>query len=208
VLFDCDGVLVDSESSVVRAWTRWAHDHGLDPEAVLPLIHGRRAEETVRDLITAEHRAVALGRIDRLELADAANVVAVAGAARLLGRIPEHQWAVVTSGTDLLARARLAAAGLPLPDVLVTSDDVYRGKPDPQGYVQAATRLGLPPVDTVVVEDTARGIEAARAAGVSAVVGVSERTLGTDADVVVADLTCLDWAAGILVRRDGVLRRG
>jgi len=207
VLFDCDGVLVDSDASVVRAWSRWARDHDLSPDVVVPLVHGRRTEETVRELIAAEHREAALDHINRLELTDAAAVQALAGAAQLLGAIPQGRWAVVTSGTSPLARARLAACGLPEPSVLVTADDVSRGKPDPEGYELAAALLGLATSVVVVVEDTARGVEAGRRAGASAVIGVSERALDTPADVVVRDLTCLGWAGGVVVRSDGVLRR-
>jgi mannitol-1-/sugar-/sorbitol-6-phosphatase len=207
VLFDCDGVLVDSDASVISSWSRWARDYELSPEAVVSLVHGRRTEETVRELVAAEHRAAALDHINRLELSDVAAVRALAGAAQILGTIPHRRWAVVTSGTTALARARLAACGLPEPVVLVTADDVRRGKPDPEGYELAAALLALATSDVVVVEDTARGVEAARRAGVSAVIGVSERALDTSADVVVRDLTCLGWAGGVVVRGDGILRR-
>jgi mannitol-1-/sugar-/sorbitol-6-phosphatase len=207
VLFDCDGVLVDSEVSVVRAWSRWAYDHALPPEVVVPLIHGRRAEETVRELMAPADRPPALEHINRLELEDAAAVAPLAGAAALLRAIPRDRWAVVTSGASVLTRARLAAAGLPQPDVLVTGDHVQRGKPDPQGYLLAAARLGVPPSGAVVVEDTERGVAAGRRSGVSAVIGVGERALSSDADVVVRDLTHVTWADGLLVRRDGLLHR-
>ena len=206
VLFDCDGVLVDSEDSVVHAWSRWAQVHALLPESVLPMVHGRRTEDTVRQLIDPQDQSAALEYINRLELEDAVSVLPVAGAVRFVGGIPHGRWAVVTSGTTALARARLAAAGLPQPAVLVTADDVRAGKPDPEGYASASARLGLAPPTVVVVEDSGNGVEAARRAGVSTVIGVSVRALDTDADVVVRDLTCLRWEDGVGVRREGVLR--
>jgi sugar-phosphatase len=119
-------------------------------------------------------------------------VTAIPGAAELIAALPLDRWAVVTSGTRLLATARLAAAGLPVPRVLVTADDVTDGKPHPEGYRTAATRLGLEPTDTVVLEDAPSGVTAARAAGVAAVIGVGTKD-GLEADVRVRDLTELRW---------------
>ncbi|NAZ82473.1 HAD-IA family hydrolase [Kineococcus sp. R8] len=200
VLFDCDGVLVDSDASVTAAWSRWSRDEGLDPVAVVAQVHGRRAADTVAALVAARGRAAALERIDRYELEAAAEVTAVPGAAELTAALPAGRWAVVTSGTRALATARLAAAGLPAPAVVVTADDVRVGKPDPEGYRLAARLLGVEPGRCVVVEDAASGVAAARAAGVAAVVGVGKRALATDADVVVRDLREVDRveaAAGV-----------
>jgi mannitol-1-/sugar-/sorbitol-6-phosphatase len=191
ILFDCDGVLVDSDASVYSAWGRWAVAQSLDPDEVRLVVHGRRSEDTVAELLPPERRAEAEALIDRFEIEDAASVRAIPGAAELLAAVP--RWAVVTSGTYDLATARLRAAGLPIPPVLVTADDVQRGKPDPEGYAAAARRLGVDPAETVVLEDAAAGIAAARAAGVGAVVGVGRP--GLDADAQVADLTELRWAA-------------
>jgi mannitol-1-/sugar-/sorbitol-6-phosphatase len=120
--------------------------------------------------------------------------------------LPPGSWAVVTSGTRLLATARLAAAGLPAPTVLFAADDVPRGKPDPAGYRQAAEALGLPPSDCVVLEDSPAGIAAGVAAG-AAIVGVSERALETDVPVVVRDLRGLSWDDGALrVPAEALLR--
>lgn len=192
VLFDCDGVLVDSDASVSSAWRRWAVAQGLDPGEVSDLVHGRRAADTVAVLLPPERRAEAELMINTYEVDDAAAVTAIAGAVDLVATVPS--WAVVTSGRRELALARLRAAGLPVPDVLVTADDVQHGKPHPEGYLAAAAGLGIDPADTIVVEDAAAGIAAARAAGVAAVVGVG-RT-GLDADAWTADLTGLRWTAG------------
>ncbi len=203
VLFDCDGVLVDSDASVVAAWSRWAVDLGLEPGHVTGMVHGRRSVDTVTLLVPGDGRDDALARIDRYEVEYARAVTPIAGARDLLAMMPVGSWAAVTSGTRALAGARLAAAGLPAPDVLVTADDVARGKPDPEGYLAAAARLGVAPHDAIVLEDAPAGIAAARAAGVAAVVGVGGRGLDQEADVVVADLRSLRWTGSGLVVSGG-----
>ena len=194
VLFDCDGVLVDSDRSVTDAWSRWAVEHGLPAAEVVAVVHGRRSADTVAALIPAPQRAAALALIDRYEVDAADGVVAVAGARELLASCPAGRWAVVTSGRRELALARLAAAGLPVPAVVVTADDVRRGKPDPEGYVAAAAHLGADPAEAVVLEDSPDGIRAARAAGVASVVGVGDRAREAGADALVPDLTALRWS--------------
>jgi sugar-phosphatase len=207
LLLDCDGVLVDSDASVDRAWSRWAHRYGLPADQVGAAVHGRRSEDTVRLLIAEHARDEALATIDRYEVEDAASVTAIPGAGDLLGPLPPWVWAVVTSGIRPLARARMAAAGLPDPPVLVTADDVTRGKPAPDGYLAAAALLGVPAGESIVLEDSAAGVAAARAAGVRLVVGVGRRALDTDAPVVVADLRGVRWSAGALrVAASGLLR--
>jgi sugar-phosphatase len=193
VLFDCDGVLVDSDSSVQTAWSRWAEEHGLLPADVLAMVHGRRSVDTVAALLPGPRREAALALIDRYELEAALDVRAVAGAGQLLSSCPPGAWAVVTSGRQELALARLAAAGLPTPAVLVTGDDVRRGKPDPEGYLAAAALLGVAPAEAIVVEDSPDGIRAARAAAVSAVLGVGRRAADAAPDARVPDLTAVRW---------------
>jgi len=178
VLFDCDGVLVDSDSVVVRSWTRWAQRLGLEPDVVLATVHGRRAADTVA----------------ALELEDADDVTVIPGAAALLASMPADRWATVTSGSPVLARARLVAAGLPVPEVLVTSADVTHGKPHPEGYLAAAAHLGVPADECLVLEDSPAGIRAAQAAQVRHVVRVGDRELGDlRADAEVPDLRSLRW---------------
>ncbi len=157
LLFDNDGVLVDSDAAVAASWSRWALEHDLDPAAVLAVVHGRRAADTVADLVAEDRRAAAAELIDRYELQDAGTVPAVAGAADLLAALPPDVWAVVTSGTPALATARLTAAGLPLPGAMVTGHDVRTGKPDPEGYLLGARLLGVPPEESVVVQDAPAG---------------------------------------------------
>jgi sugar-phosphatase len=197
VLFDCDGVLVDSVASGERAWSQWAVEYGLEPAAVLDGVHGRRSVETVAMHLPAALRQEALRRIDGLEIADARNTAAIPGAEELIASLGDH-WAVVTSAAPGLLRARLEAAGLPLPRVAVTAADVQRGKPAPEGYLLAAAGLGTPPGDCVVIEDSATGIRAGRDAGAGHVVGVGPGALETGAQPVVKDLSGLSWQAGAL----------
>jgi sugar-phosphatase len=192
LLFDSDGVLVDSDASVLHSWTRWAQRWDLDPAEVTAMVHGRRSADTVALLMAVEDRAPALAEIDRYEVEDAATVSALPGAAELLDALPAGSWAVVTSGRRELAVARLRAAGLPVPSVLVCAEDVPAGKPDPTGYLRAAVELGLPTAECVVVEDSPAGVAAGVAAGAT-VLGVSERALDTPAVAVVRDLTGVTW---------------
>lgn len=203
LLFDCDGVLVDSDPSVVSAWSRWATSHGLEPAEVVELVHGRRAVDTVHHLIEPELRAEALELVNRYEIEDAGTVLAIAGADALLRSMPRDRWAIVTSALSDLARARITAAGLPFPDVLVTADRVAKGKPDPEGYLLAAKLLGRDPAVCIVVEDAPQGVAAARAAGVGWVVGVGPRAAEAGVDAVVDDLTALSWTAGGLACHPG-----
>lgn len=193
VLLDNDGVLVDSTDSGEAAWRTWAVRRGLDPEAVVALVHGVRSRETVARFVPADQVDAATAEIDGLELASTAGTVAIPGAAALVGSLPEPARAVVTSAPRPLAVARLRAAGIPVPTTIVSSEDVSQGKPAPDPYLAAAARLHLEPASCVVLEDSTSGIRAARAAGVGAVVGIGASALGQGCDVVVADLTHLRW---------------
>ena len=208
VLFDSDGVLVDSDTSVARAWSRWAQRYQLEPQLVAAIVHGRRASDTVDILIEPAQRQSALALINAFELEDAWSVVAIPGARDLVESLPAHAWAVVTSATATLARARLDAAGIALPRVVITADDVERGKPAPDGYLAAAAALGIPPAEAILVEDTESGVQAGRQAGVPVVLGVGVRALATDAAVVVTDLRDIAWGDGLVVPRRSVLRAG
>ena len=193
VLFDCDGVLVDSDAAIVDAWTRWARDLDLDVDTVLASVHGQRSADTVRDFVAPDRRSAELDRIDRYELESAGAVHAIPGAAALAASMPDGSWAVVTSGTTVLATARLRGAGLTVPDVLVSANDVQRGKPDPEGYRLAADRLGVAPRDAIVLEDAPAGIRAARAAGARAVIGIGARAREAGVDGWAMDLRDLRW---------------
>lgn len=165
ILFDMDGTLVDSTPVVERQWRRFAERHALDYAQIMKISHGRRNQETIREI--APHLATAeiFAEFDAMEIEDRGGVVAVGGSADLLGRLAGHERAVVTSASRALARSRLKAVQLPVPDVLIGADDVEHGKPDPEGYLAAARRLGVERGACVVFEDTVPGLEAARAAG-------------------------------------------
>jgi sugar-phosphatase len=207
IVFDSDGVLVDSDASVDRAWRRWSAARGLDAEHVIDVAHGHRSRETVDRFVAEADRPAAQEEIDRLELEDAATVTAVPGALALVRSIPAGRWAVVTSGVRVLAMARLDAAGMPLPEVVITADDVVHGKPDPEGYAAAMRRLGVDPARTIVLEDAPGGVRAALAAGAGAVVGVGMRAVATPAVAVVRDLRALAWdGVGLRVDPEARLR--
>ena len=193
IVFDLDGVLVDSDASVVDAWTRWAIARDLDPATVIEVCHGQPSRATVRAFVDPAHEATALADIDRIELELAGEAHALPGAHALLASLPPGRWAVFTSGTRALASARLAACGIVPPPVFVTADDVVNGKPNPDGYLLALARLDADPARSLVVEDAPTGIAAARAAGVGTVIGVGPRAIGTSVDVVVGDLGAVGW---------------
>jgi len=165
ILFDLDGVLIDSTACIIRHWQQWAERYCLDLAEIMSVAHGRRTVETMR--LVAPHLDVEeeAQRFAEIEAADAEGVVTIAGALSLLDVLPADVWAIVTSGTREVAKARLRSQGLPLPKIMVTAEDVTNGKPDPEPYLVAANRLGVPAANCVVVEDSPAGIAAAAAAG-------------------------------------------
>jgi sugar-phosphatase len=169
ILFDLDGVLVDSTGSVSRQWRRWAVERNLDPEKVLEIAHGVRTIEIVRKMapdIDAEAEVI---RLEKREADDHEGVAVMPGAADLLRSIPDGRWCVVTSGTSYLAAARLKLGNLPTPKVLVSADHVTKGKPDPEPYLMGAKLLGMNPAECLVIEDAPAGIRAAHAGGMKAI---------------------------------------
>jgi len=165
ILFDLDGVLVDSTASVGRVWRAWAEQHGLDPDYVIRTAHGRRSVETIRLCAPHIDAEAAVRIVEKLEIDDTLDLAVINGARELLSSIPADKWAVVTSGTRALATSRMRAANLPVPSILVTANEVSEGKPHPEPYLKGAELMGLAPADCLVVEDTPAGIQAARAAG-------------------------------------------
>jgi len=193
ILFDLDGVLVDSTRSVDRQWRIWAREVGVEPDRVIEIAHGRRTVEVVRLLaphLDAEPEVV---RIERREAADLDGVEVMAGSHALLSSIPEGSWCVVTSGTRYLAHSRLQHARLPVPKVLVSADDVNRGKPHPEPYLKGAELLGFNPADCLVIEDAPAGIEAAHAAGMKAIGLTSTYSIAQlqQADAVIGSLNSI-----------------
>jgi sugar-phosphatase len=165
LLFDLDGVLTDSTPAVARVWSKWAVEHGFDPEEVVERAHGRPSLATIREYLpNADH--LAENRIvERREIEDIEGVVPLPGALELLASLPEDRWTIVTSCTRPLAEVRIKAAGLPLPKRMITSSDITQGKPHPEPYLKGAAILGFPAADCIVVEDAPAGIQAGKAAG-------------------------------------------
>ncbi|MBY8973697.1 MULTISPECIES: HAD-IA family hydrolase [unclassified Pseudomonas] len=173
-LFDMDGTLLNSIAAAERVWSIWAERHGLDVEAFLPTIHGARAIDTItRQALPGVDPEVEAQWITDAELNDVDGVVAIPGAVAFLKGVPADQWALVTSAPKALALRRLQAAGIPVPAVWVTAEDVANGKPDPACYLLGAKRLGVSVEDSLVFEDAAVGIRAGEAAGADVVVVTS-----------------------------------
>jgi mannitol-1-/sugar-/sorbitol-6-phosphatase len=164
ILFDLDGVLLDSTRVVAAQYRRWAVENGLDPEKVMKAAHGVRTIEVIKRVAPHLDAVAETQKIEKREAA-ADDVVRMPGAVELLGSIPKGRWCVVTSGTRFLAVTRMRKFGVPVPEIMVTADDVKNGKPDPEPYLKGAELLGVKPADCVVVEDAPAGIQAAKGAG-------------------------------------------
>ncbi len=165
MLFDLDGVLIDSSTCITRHWSRWAQQHSFDLAAIMEVAHGMRTVETMRLVAPHLDLEAEAARFTAAEVAETDGVVQIEGASELLGMLPAEAWAVVTSAGLDLAKSRMRRAALPLPRLFVTSDDVKQGKPAPEPYLLAAERMGLATDQCVVLEDSPAGIEAAQAAG-------------------------------------------
>lgn len=183
LLIDLDGTLVDSHDAIVRAWCRWAERRGVDPAVIWPVMPGRTAGAVMRQVRPDLPRAVLT--VDQAELlewqvSDIDGVTALPGAGSLLAALPADRWAIVTSGSSPLACARLRAARLPIPSVLIGCDTLTTSKPDPTGYLAAAARLGMPPARCLVIEDSAAGIEAGHAAGMRVLAVTADEPAAAD----------------------------
>jgi sugar-phosphatase len=193
LLFDNDGTLISSIESVNRCWSRWAREYGITAEAFARVeLHGRPAAEVAADLLPADVVPEAVARIEQLEVEDVAGgVVLLPGTAELLDRLPADRWAVVTSATRRLAEARLEEVGI-RPKLMITADDITRGKPDPEPYLLGARQLGVDPARCVVFEDAPAGLVAGRAAGMRTVaLATTHQRSELVADVVVRDLSAV-----------------
>jgi sugar-phosphatase len=183
-LFDMDGTILTSIKAAERVWGLWAEGHGLDVEAFLPTIHGKRTEETIRALnLPGVDPVREAAFITRAEIEDVAGIEAIAGAAAFLADLPRERWAIVTSAPRLLAEARILAAGLPMPEVLVAAEDVERGKPAPDPFLLGARKLGVAPADCLVFEDTLAGLQSAQAAGMASIVVTTTHAHPLETDV-------------------------
>ena len=211
LLFDLDGVLVDSTPAVERVWTKWALAHGFDPQETVRQAHGRPSIATLRELLPdADHEAENRD-MEQREIEDIEGVVPLPGALELLRALPADRWAIVTSCTRPLAEVRIRVAGLPQPRYVITSDDVTNGKPSPEPYLAGAASLGFAGADCLVVEDAPAGVRAGKAAGAKVIAlrtTMPDNELqGAGADWIVEDLSALaldgasrEGGLGILIR--------
>lgn len=165
LLFDLDGVLINSTPAVSRVWRRWAVEQGFNPDEVVAHAHGRPSLATVREYLPdADHQAENR-EVERREIEDIDGIIPLPGALNLLASLPKDRWTIVTSCTRPLAKVRIKAAGMPVPDKLITSNDVTQGKPHPEPYLKGATLLGVSARECIVLEDVRPGVRAGKAAG-------------------------------------------
>jgi len=169
ILFDLDGVLVDSTGSVDRQWRIWARERGIDEEKVIAIAHGVRALEVIRTIAPHLDAEAEVGKLENREAADHDGVVVMPGAIDLVRSIPADQWGVVTSGRYRLASSRLELAGVPTPRVMIAADNVDHGKPHPEPYLKGAAALDVDPKQCLVIEDAPAGIRAAHAGGMKVI---------------------------------------
>jgi mannitol-1-/sugar-/sorbitol-6-phosphatase len=169
ILFDLDGVLVDSTPCVTRVWSAWAQEQGLDPERVVHVAHGRPTIATVREVAPHLDAQLETDRIEQREINDTDGLRVLPGAKELLAKLPPERYTIVTSGTRQLATRRLQVAGLPVPPAMITADDIRNGKPNPEPYLAGARVLGYVPDRCLVFEDAPSGIRAAKSAGMVAI---------------------------------------
>jgi sugar-phosphatase len=207
LLFDNDGVLVDSHAAVNVAWGILAEEFGLRNFSISNH-YGTRAQDLILELVGEARFEQANNRINELEQATADQTHALPGAVELLHSLPAGIWTICTSANSNLGRARIKAAGLPLPEQFVSGDDVEHGKPAPDPYLLGAKRLGFDAGECIVFEDADAGVKAALAAGAAFVVGVSAQALATDADIVVEDLAGISFdGKQLVIPEEKILRR-
>ena len=165
LLFDLDGVLINSTPAVARVWHRWAVEHGFDPKEVVARAHGRPSLTTVKEYLPHADHEAENREVERREIEDLEGVDPLPGALELLSGLPRDRWIIVTSCTRPLAEVRIKTAGLPLPSKLITSNDIRYGKPNPEPFLKGASMLGFPAADCIVFEDVPAGVKAGKAAG-------------------------------------------
>jgi sugar-phosphatase len=194
VIFDLDGVLIDSDAAIEHRWRQWAEEHDIPFEDVKAIYHGRPMVEVIQEVAPDLDPETEIDRMRDVMTAAPEHVLAFDGVKSILDDLPPERWAIATSARRRTATNRLDHVGLPTPNVFVTADDVTRGKPAPDAYELAAERLDVPPTDCVVFEDAVSGVEAARRAGTQ-VIGVATSTEPdalSDADAVVPSLSEVD----------------
>jgi len=192
-LLDMDGTLVDSTAVVERLWLAWAEPHGIAPETVLSVVHGRQGHQSMAILLPERDHEINLRENDVMlatEADDVDGVIRIAGADALLEALRPHPHAIVTSANVALMTARMGEAGLTIPELTVTAENVSASKPDPEGFLRAAELLGVDPADCVVFEDSGAGIQAGLAAGMR-VIGVGRHAAAHEPTYRVDDLTAV-----------------
>jgi sugar-phosphatase len=183
-LFDMDGTILTSIRSAERVWAAWAARHGLDVDTFLPTLHGKRTHDTIRQLgLPGVDPIAEAAWITAAEIEDVADIEAIHGAADFLASLPPDRWGIVTSAPRALAKARLAAAGLPSTNLLVAAEDVAHGKPAPDPFLLGARKLHVAPADCLVFEDTLAGLQSAKAAGMESIVVTLTHTHPMETDV-------------------------
>lgn len=206
LLFDNDGVLVDSMPGASDAWRQWGNKYHPGFELTAEH-HGKRAQDLVLEMVGQDLFDQANDFINQLEQDLAHLTIPLPGSQQLTTSLKPGTWTVVTSANPNLAKARLAAAGIPIPAEIVTAYDVSRGKPDPEPYLLGAKRLGVEIEDCVVFEDAASGIQAGLEAGAGLLIGVTEHALDTAADLVVKSLEGITFQEGELFIPDSLRLR-
>jgi len=217
LLFDMDGVLIDSTPAVARVWARFALRHGFDAAEVVHRAHGRPSIMTVREYLPHGDHLAENKEIERGEIADLEGIVPLPGTRELLTALPPGRWTIVTSCSRRLAEVRLQTSGLPRPEVFVTSSDITNGKPAPDPYLKGAALLGFAAQDCVVVEDAPAGVRSGKAAG-ARVIGLcttmpSREIRDAGADWVVRDCAAIsldspeiqDGKLSLVLREDGAV---
>ncbi len=196
ILFDMDGVLISSLGSVERSWTKWANMRGVDPAYACQVAHGCRSIDTIAKLRPDLDAETENRIIEDIEIEDTGGVTALPGVLKLLAALPKSSWTVVTSATDPLARVRLAAGEVPIPERIVTAETVSQGKPHPDPYLAGAALLSLAPEECVVFEDAASGTKSARAAGCTVIATTFSHSIESlaDAHYLIPDLTAVEAA--------------
>lgn len=203
LLFDSDGTLLDAFESANRCWDDWADKMGVEKPVLRPETHGRPRSTVVKMVlpgVSDEEAELHAEEVRLAELHDTRGVIALPGTFDVLSSLPPDAWAVVTSADRDVAEARLAAAGLPVPKVLIPSDELEHGKPHPMGYLLACERLNVRPEDAIVFEDAPAGLEAAKRGGIRAIAG---RHTADHDDQLRESIAIIDDLAQISVEVDG-----
>ncbi|WIB67651.1 HAD-IA family hydrolase [Curtobacterium sp. MCBD17_035] len=207
-LFDMDGTLVDSTAIVEAAWGRFGAEHGIDPREILAFSHGRQTIDTVTRFLpdrSHDERVALSAALVADEVRRTDGITEVPGAGALMRTLLDlgAPVALVTSAPRDLALNRMVAAGVPVPEVVVTAEDVPNGKPAPDCYRLGAEMLGLPPGDCTAFEDAEAGLVSAVASGAHVVVvgaHTSPTTRGLDRVTDHTGVTVSRAGAGFRIR--------